>query len=112
MSHIIVCEIGPGALPHLKRLRLDHLRFIARHKDEILFGGPARGLDGTPQTMVIVHKAEQRREVEAFMASEPYAASGRVFASVSIRSWSQVLPEPEPGALAAAIGEEGLAGPR
>jgi uncharacterized protein len=107
MSHVLVCEIGADALPHLKALRLSHLEYIAAHQGDILFGGPARQPDGTPETMIIVLKTDDIEAAAAFIAAEPYNASGKVFASVTIRAWSQVMPELAPGALTAAIASAG-----
>jgi uncharacterized protein len=103
---MLTCEIAEGALPHLKALRLRHLEYIAQHRDLIIFGGPARDADGVPETMVIVLATPDRAVAEAFVAAEPYAASGVVFASINVRPWSQVIPEPHPGALADDIAGE------
>jgi uncharacterized protein len=103
MSHVLVCEIGADALPHLMALRLSHLEYIAAHRDDILFGGPARRPDGTPETMIIMLKTDDIEAAAAFIAAEPYNASSKVFASVTIRAWSQVIPEQSPGALATTI---------
>lgn len=103
---MLTCEIADGALPHLKALRLHHLQYIAQHRDIILFGGPARSEDGKPETMVIVLDTNDRAVADTFVAAEPYAASGAVFTSISIRPWSQVIPEPHPGALADEISIE------
>jgi hypothetical protein len=106
MSHVILCEIRQGALPALKALRLRHLEYVAVKRSEILFGGPARAADGTPETMIIVVATDDRAAAEAFIAAEPYNASGQVFASVTVRPWSQVIPELAEGALESAIAGE------
>ncbi|WP_428340979.1 YciI family protein [Mycobacterium sp.] len=106
MSLILTCEINADALPHLTSLRAQHLEYIQAHRSEILFGGPARDENGIPQTMIIVLATDDTTAAREFVASEPYTASGKVFASVSIRPWSQVIPEPTPGALDAAIADE------
>ncbi len=79
---MVTCDIAEGALPHLKALRLRHLEYIAQHRDMILFGGPARRADCTPETMVIVIATDDRAVADAFVAAEPYAASGVVFATI------------------------------
>jgi uncharacterized protein len=103
---MLTCEIAKGALPHLKAFRLRHLEYIAQHREIIMFGGPARDVDGMPETMVIVLATPDRAVADAFIAAEPYAASGVVFASINVRPWSQVIPEPHPGALADDIAAE------
>jgi uncharacterized protein YciI len=106
MPLAITCEITAGALPKLKEIRAMHLQYIRDHQDEILFGGPARDASGVPQTMIIVLKDDDRSRAEEFVKHEPYSASGAVFSSVLIRPWSQVMPQPQPGALNKAIQEE------
>ncbi len=106
MPTVLNCYIREDALPALMRLRATHLAYIEAHKAEIMFGGPARGPDGLPQEMIIVLKTDDHTAAQAFSQTEPYTASGEVFAAVKIRPWSQVMPEQHPGALAAAIAKE------
>ncbi len=106
MTHMITCEVRPDALPQLKTLRLRHLQYIDKHRDSILFGGPARGEDGMPQTMIIVLKTDNADEAEGFIKSEPYTVSGKVFSSVIVRKWLQVMPDTSPNALKEAIASE------
>ncbi len=56
--------------------------------------------------MILFTRFATAAEAQRFIALEPYTASGAVFASVDVRPWAQVLPEPEPGALVAAIARE------
>jgi uncharacterized protein YciI len=111
MPVVLTCEIQAGALPKLKELRAKHLQYISDHEDEILFGGPARADNGAPETMIIVLKTSEHADAERFIKNEPYTSSHAVFTSVSIRSWSQVIPEVTPGALARAISGELASGP-
>ncbi|MEM8962732.1 MAG: YciI family protein [Acidobacteriota bacterium] len=76
------------------QLRHDHLRYIDDHKSSIVAGGPTLR-DGKPETMIVLTSFIQRSDAEAFIRMEPYNASGRVFSSVEILDWSQVLPERE-----------------
>jgi len=55
--------------------------------------------------MIIVVEAEDQLDAEAWIAAEPYNAHGG-FNGVVVRSWSQVLPEPEPSALRRTLEEE------
>ncbi|TPG16448.1 YciI family protein [Sphingomonas koreensis] len=100
------CRLRADAMPTLTALRGDHLAYIRAHLEEILFGGPARDAGGVPEEMIIVLHTDDRARAEAFIAAEPYSASGRVFENVKVRIWSQVVPEPQPGALEAAIAAE------
>lgn len=47
--------------------------------------------------------AAEAAAAEAWVAAEPFCASGEVFTGVTIRPWSQVVPETGPGALDRAI---------
>jgi uncharacterized protein YciI len=106
MPFVLNCRLRADAMPTLTELRGDHLAFIRSHLEEIMFGGPARSSEGTLEEMIIVLRTDDRERAEAFIGAEPYAASGRVFESVQLRPWSQVAPEPRPGALDAAIASE------
>ena len=92
MPYAVTCEIKPGVVDKLMRHRLAHLDYIRTHLEEILFGGPARSTSGSPETMIIILKTDSRDAAEAFIADEPYHASGEVFADVKVRVWSQVVP--------------------
>ena len=105
MAFVITCTVAPGALATLRTLRAEHLGYIRDHRGRILFGGPARGSDGAPETMIIVLRTDERAAAEAFIAAEPYTASGQVFAGVQVRPWSQVVPEPSAGALDQAVAQ-------
>jgi uncharacterized protein YciI len=106
MPFALNCKLSADAMPTLLALRADHLAYIQHHMDQILVGGPARGEDGVPQEMIIILRTDHRHEAEGFIYGEPYTASGKVFGEIQIRRWSQVLPEPSPGALANAINAE------
>lgn len=105
----IVCEIAPDALAALKAHRLAHLRYIRDHAAMIRFGGPTRDAAGMPERMIIIVDTPDPATADAFIAAEPYNRSGAVFASVVVRPWSQVMPEPYPGALDAEIAKEAAA---
>ena len=106
MPFVLTCRLRADATATLTDLRGDHLAYIRAHLDDILFGGPARSAEGVPEEMIIVLRTDDRARAEAFIGAEPYSASGRVFEDVKVRTWSQVAPEPQPGALDAAIASE------
>jgi uncharacterized protein len=95
----ILCTINPAKLALFGNHRGDHYEFLIAEQHRIRFGGPARSPDGgAPETMIIIVEAADLDEAEAFIAAEPYNQAGG-FSSVVVRSWSQVLPEQEPGSL-------------
>ena len=106
MPYALTCEIKPGVLDKLMQHRLDHLEYIRAHKDEILFGGPARSAEGTPETMIIVLKSDDAEAARTFIKNEPYNVSGEVFIDVKVRPWSQVMPPVTEHALDEAIASE------
>ena len=111
MKFLIRCLIGDGRLNQLLAHRLDHLEYIRAHEEDILFGGPTRGPDGAPDSMVIVLEAENAGAAQAFIAAEPYNLSGEVFVGVEVSPWSQVMPDDPPGHLEKEIaGERSRAG--
>ena len=93
-----------GRDPHaaIQRLRRAHLAYI-RTLDQILTGGPVRGDDGTFDEDIIILRTSDRSAAEAWVAAEPFTASGEVFTAVTIRPWSQVVPETSAGSLDQAI---------
>jgi uncharacterized protein YciI len=94
-----LCTIDEGKLDLFSRLRADHYGFLIAHQRRIRFGGPARVAEGgRPETMIIIVEANDQADAEAWIAGEPYNAHGG-FKVVTVRPWSQVIPEPEPGLL-------------
>jgi len=106
MKHVILCTVRDDSDRARQELRLEHLAHVKAHEASIVAGGPALTEVNTPWMMILFTQFTDRAEAEAFIRKEPYTASGRVFASVDVRAWSQVLPEPEPGSLAREIDRE------
>ena len=101
-----LCTIDEDKLELFGKLRAEHYGFLIAQRDRILFGGPARiAVGGRPETMIIIVKAADQAEAEAWIASEPYNSHGG-FKAVAVRPWSQVIPESEPGALGRVLAEE------
>jgi len=90
-----------GHDPHaaIRRLRYAHLIYIRDTRDQILAGGSVRGDDGTLDEDIIILRTDDRSAAEAWVAAEPFSASGEVFTRIAIRPWAQVVPETETGAL-------------
>lgn len=110
---VCLCTIDADRLDLFGRLRGDHYAFLVAERHRIRFGGPARGTEGgRPETMIIVVEADDRGDAEAWIAREPYNANGG-FSHVAVRFWTQVIPEPEAGALELTLaGERAKAGER
>ena len=96
---LIECQIDSTKLTMLAAHRADHYEFLLARRGDIIFGGPARtSLEGPPETMVMVIEVADLEAAQDFIEAEPYNRSGG-FTVVTIRPWSQVLPEMSPGSL-------------
>ena len=81
------------------RHRSDHLRYVARHQGKIVYAGPL--LDrGRMVGSLFVFDVPDRAVLVSYMADDPYFDPG-IFASVEIWESRWMVPEREPGALAA-----------
>lgn len=97
--YAIECAVDPGKLDILAARRAEHYEFLIAHRSDIVFGGPARGHpDGPPETMIIIVEVPNPEAAQRFIDAEPYNRGGG-FTRVTVRPWSQVLPEPAPGSL-------------
>ena len=100
-----VAQVDPARFNDLVRLRAEHYRYLLAHKEMLVFGGPTRDpATQRPETMIIVLEAPTLAAAESFVAGEPYHKQG-CFAAISLREWSQVMPEVTPGALAKTVAE-------
>lgn len=106
MKHVILCTLKANSDGPRKELRLEHLEYIQAHAASIVAGGPALTEANAPWMMILFTHFSEKKQAEDFIRQEPYTASGRVFESVDVRPWSQVLPEPEAGSLAREIEKE------
>ncbi len=103
---LIQCLIDPGKLEVLVARRAEHYEFLIAHRSDIVFGGPARAVTGgPPEEMVIVVDAPDVDAARAFLDAEPYHRHG-VFTRVSVRPWTQVLPERNAGDLQRTLDSE------
>ena len=91
--YLIEATIDEAKLGLLTALRAEHYEFLIAHRDQIVFGGPARGTEGgPPETMVMIVEAGSIAAAQRFIAGEPYHRNGG-FSAVRVRPWSQVIPE-------------------
>lgn len=90
MPFLIIARDKPGAAPRRAELRPDHLAHLERHARHLLAAGPMLGPDGAPVGSLIIHDAEARAELDAFLADDPYTTGG-LFAEVEVRPWRRVF---------------------
>ena len=68
-----------------------HLAYLDGHAAKLLAGGAVLADDAaTPVGSLIVFDSDDRTEVEAFVAGDPFSEAG-LFSSVSIYPWRKVF---------------------
>ncbi|MEM7498504.1 MAG: YciI family protein [Pseudomonadota bacterium] len=90
MLYAIICIDKPGALEIRKENREAHLRHIKSTDGAIQQAGPFLDDAGEMRGSLLIYAAEDRSEVEAWAAADPYAEAG-LFQSVEIRAWKRVV---------------------
>jgi uncharacterized protein len=91
VPYAIMALDKPGAAAVRADNRPAHLEHLDRHAAKLLAGGAVLADDGaTPVGSLIVFDSDDRVEVEAFLAADPFTKAG-LFASVSIHPWRKVF---------------------
>ena len=98
MPYIVVCLDSGSKLGLRQRLRATHLRYMIRHRDRVITGGPLLDDAGAAVGSIMALDFVEKAEVQAFLAEEPYTAGG-LFETVLINRWRQMVPELVPNAL-------------
>lgn len=96
MLFVVYCKDKPGDLRG--KLRGDHLRHVLSNPEPYRFGGPLIDDDGRVVGSVILFEFENRAQLDATLAADPYFREG-LFQSVEIFSTRQIVPETQPGGL-------------
>lgn len=88
---LLTCFDKPGALEIRMANRPAHLDWLRAHGDMVLMAGPLLGEDGnSPIGSVLIIEAETLEAVQAWQATDPYAAAG-LFRETSARPMKWVL---------------------
>ena len=91
MPYAIIAIDKPGAVAVRADNRPAHLEHLDRFAAKLLAGGAVLADDGaTPVGSLIVFDSEDRAEVEAFVAADPFTKAG-LFASVTTYPWRKVF---------------------
>jgi uncharacterized protein YciI len=91
MPFMIIARDRPDSAPLRTELRPAHLAHLDRHAARLLAAGPLLGEDGgAPCGSLIVLDTDDRAEVDAFLAADPYTTGG-LFAEVEVRPWRKVF---------------------
>ena len=91
MPFAILALDKPGSGSVRTDSRPAHLEHLDRHAAKLLAGGAIFAEDGkTPIGSLIIFDSEDRAEVEAFMAADPFSKAG-LFSSTTIHPWRKVF---------------------
>ena len=94
----VYCLDRPGTQDLRIATRPAHLEYMIAARDRLVFGGPLLSDDGTTIGSMFVLSADDRAQVEAFLADEPYVRAG-LFEQVAIHPMVRMVPEAPPGRL-------------
>ncbi len=90
MPYAVIALDKDGGGPLRAELRPEHLVHLERYAGKLLAGGAMLADDGaTPVGSLLIIDSEDRAEVEAIVAADPFSKAG-LFQSVSIRPWRKV----------------------
>ncbi len=93
MLFAIYCRDKADHLHLRQATRADHLPYLERFADKMVFAGPLLADDGeTPIGSLLVLDLEDRAAAESFAAGDPYAKAG-LFAETTITGVRQVYPK-------------------
>ncbi|TFI60314.1 hypothetical protein E2493_00980 [Sphingomonas parva] len=97
--NFVVIGKDKGAGELRRRHRASHLRFVAGEQDKIVYAGPLIE-DGRMIGSVFIFDMADRAALDAYLAGDPYFAEG-IFETIEIYESRWMVPEREPGFLAA-----------
>ncbi len=91
MFFFIRCNDKPDKGDLRAQSREAHLDYLKGASDRVLAAGPTLGDDGESVTgSVLIIKATDRADAEAFTDADPYAQAG-IFERVTIAPWRKVF---------------------
>jgi hypothetical protein len=96
--HFVVIGKDKGDLRRARRAA--HLDHVAGQQHLILYAGPLIE-EGRMIGSVFIFDVPDRAALDAYLAGDPYFADGGIFATVEIYKSRKMVPEAEPGFLAA-----------
>lgn len=92
MLFAVICTDKPGRAEVRAANRDAHLAFLTALGDAVILGGPMIDDAGGMVGSIIVVEADNRADVEATFAEDPYFKAG-LFESVVIRAYKKVFPK-------------------
>jgi uncharacterized protein YciI len=98
MNYVVIGKDGPGSEARLRH-RPAHLDFMATHQAPVIYAGPLLE-SGRMVGSIFVFDVPDRAALDAHLAGDPYFAEA-IFETVEIYESRWMVPEREPGTLAA-----------
>ena len=95
---VIGKDKGEGELR--RRVRAEHLFYVSDRQKLIVYAGPLIE-DGRMIGSLFVFDVANREALDSYMAGDPYFRDGGIFETVEIYESRRMVPEQEPGFLAA-----------
>jgi uncharacterized protein len=83
---VLSCIDRPDSLELRLAARDAHLAYIAANRDAVRLAGPYLDDEGLPVGSMLVIEAEDRADVDAFAAADPYKLAD-LFEQVEVRTW-------------------------
>ncbi len=98
--HFVV--IGKDKGDRRRSRRAAHLDFVTGRQHLIVYAGPLLA-EGRMIGSLFVFDVADRAALDAYLAEDPYFSDGGIFETVEIWESRQMVPEREPGFLAAEV---------
>jgi uncharacterized protein len=96
----------PGDGAQIRRQnRAAHLQFVVENEDKFRYGGALLDDGGKMIGSLMMVELRDRAALDRFLAEEPYSRAG-LFDPYRILETRQVVPQPQPGSLAAELARE------
>lgn len=103
---VLFCLDNPVTGPAIRRrIRATHLQYVVDHPGIFHYGGPLQDEAGNTVGSIMILDLPDRGALDHFLAEEPYVQSG-LYESMIIRRTRRIVPEADPGALAAELARE------
>jgi uncharacterized protein len=96
---VVRCLYRPGGAEDRLPIRDIHIEYMITNRVWLEQGGALMSSDGTVvEGMFLMLRHENRKNVEGFLANEPYTRAG-LFETVTIESFDRFVPHPDPNFL-------------
>jgi uncharacterized protein YciI len=91
MLFMAYCLDKPGAITIRMANRPDHVEYLAKHNDKLVYAGPLLNHEEEMMGSLLVLDVANRAEMDRFLHDDPYAKAG-LFQSVSVHGTKKAFP--------------------